>query len=151
MAYRAFVADETARIQEHGTYVKRRLFESEGVDPVWAAQIQPRIVRKLAEDKPFGDSKLESLECHVTVCQVVLYNPSETMQQTNGHSVNGIPGMLMWNMEQSLDQGLNPDHTGYRATLWLSDDFEEGPLRRVAGQVQIVNVQTGKIPDGKKP
>lgn len=146
LAYRAFVADEVRRMQEQGSWVMRRLYENEGHDPAWAAAITPRIEQKLRDEKPFGNAVVESIECRVTVCKLVVFNAREQFLQEARLNPGTIPAFLSWKTEFDLDQGLNPDHTGFRATVWLGDDFEEGHLRRVKGLVTSTTVEQGRKP-----
>lgn len=150
-AYRAFVSDETARLAAHASWVKRRLFEHEGVDPEWAAQLAPRIQRKYAEEQPFGNAVVESLECRVTVCQLVVYSADQQFMQGARLQPGTLPTYLLWNVENDVEQNLNPDHTGFRATVWMGDDFEEGVMRRMTGQVQMTTIQQAKGTDGGRP
>jgi hypothetical protein len=151
MAYRAYVADESRRIMEQAQWTMRRLYEREGHDPAWAATIIPRIERKLAEERPFGAAVVESTDCRVTVCKVILYNPREQFLQDARLKPGTIPTFLSWKTEFELDQGLNADRTGFRATVWIGDDFEEGHMRRVRGLVTSTTVERDGTDGGGKP
>ena len=151
MAYRAYVDDESHRIMEQAQWTMRRLYEREGHDPAWAATITPRIERKLAEERPFGAAVVESMDCRVTVCKVVLYNAREQFLQDARLKPGTVPTYFSWKTELELDQGLNADHTGFRATVWIGDDFEEGHLRRVRGLVTSTTVERDAADGGGKP
>ena len=141
LALREHVTTEYRQATNRNDSIEKTIFESESQDGAWAAGIEGRFRDRFAEERPFGDAVIESLDCRVTVCRMVAYNATQNMRQVQESADGRLPAYLLWKMEMHLEQGLLEPSRGFRATVYLGDDFEHGELRDIAERASVSTVE----------
>jgi hypothetical protein len=130
-AYREWVRDAGRLAMERTMGLNAELFMIESQDPAWGAQMEAKVRASMAGSPVFDGAQLEAIECRVTVCRATL----RFVEADNPRGLLQNGGRSPWSewrnaQIQPVRTEINDGVPGFRATVYLGEDFDQPRLPR---------------------
>lgn len=137
LAYRDHVWESNRQSNERRRNLNAELFLIEGQDPAWGAAMESRVRASMASHDALKSAALETIECRVTVCRAVVRFVDDA--RPDGSLPHG--GQSPWSTWRGAQiipvprSELEDQVPGFRATVYLGDDFQSARLPPPAPRV----------------